>query len=107
MAAERPITDDRHLDGNALAGPLSMLFVPDIATSTGRCGSCGRGDLLARAPLYAQAPGQVLRCRHCGNVVLRLVSAPDMFWLDLPHGSGLAIPHTAPADVSRDVSRGS
>lgn len=93
MTDPAPPAGDRHLDGNTLAGPLSMLFVPDITMATGRCGTCGRSDLLARAPLYADAPGRVLRCAHCGHPTLRLVSAPDMFWLDLPHGSGLAIPH--------------
>ncbi|MFC9975699.1 DUF6510 family protein [Spirillospora sp. NPDC127200] len=90
----RPPLDDRHLDGNALLGPLGMLFVPPIAAAQGRCGGCGHADLLVRAPLYADAPGRVLRCPSCGDVTLRLVTTPEVFWLDMPGGSGLAIPHT-------------
>ncbi|MFC4905846.1 DUF6510 family protein [Actinomadura gamaensis] len=88
------LPDDRRLDGNALAGPLSMLFVPDTALAAGRCGHCGHRDLLARAPLYGDAPGHVLRCGICTHPTLRLVAAPDRFWLDLPGGSALSIPHT-------------
>ena len=86
--------DGRHLDGNALAGPLSLLFVPEMTLATGQCGSCGYTDLLVRAPLYGRGPGQVMRCGVCGEVTLRLVTAPDRFRLDLPHGSALTIPHT-------------
>ncbi|MFC5748377.1 DUF6510 family protein [Actinomadura rugatobispora] len=86
--------DDRHLDGNALAGPLSLLFVPEMTLASGQCGTCGHSDLLVRAPLYTQAPGQVMRCPVCGEVTLRLVVTPDRFRLDLPHGSSLTIPHT-------------
>ncbi|MFB4317534.1 DUF6510 family protein [Actinomadura sp. 21ATH] len=87
-----PRLDGRHLDGNALAGPLSGLFVPDMTMATGRCGTCRREGLLADALLYAHAPGQVLRCAHCGHVTLRLVTAPDRFWFDLPAGSALSVP---------------
>jgi hypothetical protein len=89
----RPAWDSRHLDGNTLAGPLSMLFIPDITMATGRCGNCLHNDMIARQPLYARAPGLVLRCPNCGHPTLRLVSAPDRFWLDLPGGSALTIPH--------------
>ncbi|WP_019631760.1 DUF6510 family protein [Actinomadura atramentaria] len=80
------------LDGNALAGPLGLIFTPDMTTAAGRCGSCGRDGMLARAPLYADAPGAVLRCPFCGEVTLRLVTAPDRYWLDLPAGTSLMIP---------------
>lgn len=88
--------DDRHLDGNALAGPLSGLFVPDLTMAACRCGTCGVTGPLAHGHLYSRAPGNVLRCPHCRAATLRLVTAPGHYWLDMPAGSGLSIPAEPP-----------
>ncbi|QFG26990.1 hypothetical protein F7P10_11980 [Actinomadura sp. WMMB 499] len=84
--------DGLHLDGNALAGPLSRLFAPEMTSATVRCGACGLAGPLAAARLYAHAPGNVLRCRGCGTAVLRLIVADDRIHLDMPMGTALTVP---------------
>jgi DNA-directed RNA polymerase subunit RPC12/RpoP len=72
-----------HLDGNALAGPLSELFAVDVTAATGRCVNCGRSGPIASLRVYSRAPGMVARCPRCDQVILRLVRTPDAAWLDL------------------------
>ena len=65
------------VDGNALAGMLSELFVPEMTTVRCRCDACGRVEPLGAEHVYAhpQAPGAVLRCLHCDNAMLVIVQA--------------------------------
>ena len=74
---------DSVLDGNAAAGDLRQVFAVDITAATGRCAGCGQTAVLAQARLYSRAPGLVVRCANCENVLLRLVTAPDRTWVDL------------------------
>ncbi|MFJ9729361.1 DUF6510 family protein [Streptomyces sp. NPDC101209] len=85
-------TSDGHVDGNALAGPLSEVFAVDLTTATSRCAHCGCAGPLARLHVYAQAPGFVARCQRCKEVVLRIVHAKDAVWLDMSGTASLAIP---------------
>ncbi|WP_433475912.1 DUF6510 family protein [Spirillospora sp. CA-142024] len=75
--------DHDHLDGNALAGPLSEVFAVDVTAATGRCVNCGRTGPVAALRVYDRAPGLVARCPGCDHVVLRLVRTPDAAYLDL------------------------
>jgi ribosomal protein S27E len=71
-----------HVDGNALAGILSELIDFDATTASGQCRSCGDDLLLARAMVYADAPGMVARCYNCGEVLLVVITGgagPRMF----------------------------
>jgi hypothetical protein len=77
------MTTSDHVDGNALAGPLSELFAVDITAATGRCVNCGLTSPIATLRVYARAPGLVARCPGCDQVILRLVRTPDAAWLDL------------------------
>lgn len=63
------------LDGNALAGLLSELFVPEMTEARCSCAACGRVEPLGAEHAYAHAlsPGVVLRCRHCDNALLVIV----------------------------------
>src|SRR5205823_14988644 len=72
-----------HLDGNALAGPLSELFAVDVTVATSRCVGCGLTGPIAELRVYTRAPGLVARCPGCDHVILRLVRTPDTAWLDL------------------------
>jgi hypothetical protein len=74
---------DDHVDGNALAGPLSEIFAVDMTTATGRCVNCGLTGPVAALRVYTQAPGLVARCPGCDHVLLRLVRTPDTAHLDL------------------------
>lgn len=68
------------LDGNALAGALSQVFVSDVTTARVTCTGCGAVGSLATARLY-RAAGEVLRCSKCDAVLLQLVMAPDRIYL--------------------------
>jgi hypothetical protein len=74
------------LDGNAMAGYLQELFVPEVTRTRGACASCGAvaeigADMLY---MYPHAPGAVLRCRLCESVLMVLVHGGGRFRLGLP-----------------------
>ena len=72
-----------HVDGNALAGPLSELFRDDMTTALGRCAHCGDVSVLAESLVYDAAPGWCARCHVCGDVLLTFVRADDRLRIDL------------------------
>ena len=61
------------VDGNAIAGPLFERFGSEMTTARGTCAHCGTRAQIAELVVYMRAPGTVVRCRHCGNVVMVLV----------------------------------
>ena len=61
------------LDGNAVAGALYEHFGEDMTTAYGTCGHCGTRGLVAELAVYVRAPGAVMRCRACGDVVMVVV----------------------------------
>jgi hypothetical protein len=71
------------LDGNAAAGALAEVFLPDMTTAVTTCATCGAVRRLAELPAYLQAPGAVLRCATCGAVQIRVVRGSERAWLDL------------------------
>ena len=81
-----------HVDGNALAGPLSELFRFDLTTTTGECRHCGDVTVLARAMVYPDPNGWVMRCCSCDGMLLAIVRTEKRTWLDLSGISGLRIP---------------
>ncbi|KOV92095.1 hypothetical protein ADL02_12755 [Streptomyces sp. NRRL WC-3723] len=83
---------DGHVDGNALAGPLSEVFAVDVTAATSRCVHCGCTGPLARLIVYGHAPGLVARCQRCGHVVLRVVRARGAVWLDMSGAASLVMP---------------
>jgi ribosomal protein S27E len=80
--------DDRHLDGNAAAGPLSEIFALETTTMVVTCAGCGHRDALGAAPLYASGPGTVVRCGGCSGVLLRYARMRGQLVLDVS-GIGL------------------
>ena len=75
--------DDAPLDGNAAAGVLAEVFLPEMTMAVTTCASCGAVRPLGELRAYLQAPGAVLRCPSCGVAQLRMVRAPTRTWLDL------------------------
>ena len=72
------------LDGNAAAGTLEQIFAFEVTTAVGTCGNCGTVGPVGGASLYAQAPGIVLRCPACENVLLRLADdGGGRYWLEM------------------------
>jgi hypothetical protein len=71
------MTDDRHLDGNALAGVLNEMFGREMTGELGCCGHCGAVNALGAVHVYLDAPGSVLRCPTCASVLIVIVNRPD------------------------------
>jgi hypothetical protein len=70
-------------DGNAVAGVLADLFVPEMTTAITTCSNCGNVAAIGELLAYLQAPGVVVRCRNCGAVQLRVVRAQNRAWVDM------------------------
>jgi hypothetical protein len=76
------------LDGNAIAGQLADLFGAEMTTATGECAHCGAIAQVAELVVYLRAPGTVVRCRTCSEVVMVLVDKRGIACVDL---RGLAL----------------
>ena len=70
------------LDGNAIAGALFEYFGAEMTTAAGACAHCGTRAQIAELAVYPRSPGTVVRCRHCGNVVIVLVTIRDELHVD-------------------------
>ena len=86
-ASEQQSVDERvgetmRLDGNAAAGILSEVFVPDITTARATCANCGTIRALGALLVYAHGMGMVMRCPSCDAVVLRVAHTRTRLWLD-------------------------
>lgn len=71
------------LDGNAAAGTLAEIFVPEMTAAITICATCGDARPLGELRAHMHAPGLVLRCVSCGAVEVRFVQSVDRSWLDL------------------------
>ena len=71
------------LDGNAIAGRLMDVFGTEMTTATGVCSSCRAAGPLAECEVYVQAPGVVMRCRTCSNLLMVIVTVRDVACVDL------------------------
>jgi len=80
------------LDGNAIAGDLFDLFGRDVTTASGSCEQCGRRSMVGELVVYARAPGRVVRCPHCGSVVMVIVQTAEATHLTMEHFHGLELP---------------
>jgi hypothetical protein len=77
------VAEERRLDGNAIGGVMLELFGVEMTAANCVCGSCGAHEQMARADVYADAPGLVVRCCHCKAVQMTIVRTPDRTWLNL------------------------
>jgi hypothetical protein len=89
------MSEPRHVDGNALGGVLSEVFVADLTVATTTCAGCRSVSVVAMLDVFLDAPGAVARCRSCGAVQLRLVRSETRTWLDLTGIRALEIPTVA------------
>lgn len=88
------------LDGNAAAGMLGEIFVPDLTDARGACSGCGAVGHLGAQHLYMapRAPGAVLRCATCDSVLMVIVHTDGRFrvalqglvWLELQDSQATA-----------------
>ena len=79
-------------DGDAVAGPLGAVFRGDLSAAVGCCAGCGRAMAMAEVRVFDHAPGVVVRCPACDQVLLRLVDGPGRAWLDLRGLTYLQLP---------------
>lgn len=70
------------LDGNAVAGLLQEIFAIEMTVSPMECASCGYEGEVGALLAFTQAPGVVLRCPTCENVVMRVVQTTEAIYLD-------------------------
>jgi hypothetical protein len=59
-----------HLDGNALAGPMSAILAGDLTAATVECAGCGLAETVGAVPVYGAPMGLVARCPGCDQVLL-------------------------------------
>ena len=76
-------TDERHVDGNAAAGLLEEVFPFEMTMAQIRCAGCGMTEPIGAEIIFADAPGTVMRCRHCESALIRIVHGGGYYWLDL------------------------
>ena len=70
------------LDGNSIAGQLFEYYGAEMTTARGTCSHCGSSAQIAELVVYSRAPGAVVRCPSCGNVVLALVALRGSLRID-------------------------
>lgn len=71
------------LDGNAIGGLLREIFGREMTAAIGTCAACGTSGPVAQAMVYLDAPGTVVRCRHCESVLMVFVRAYGRGCVDL------------------------
>ncbi len=87
--------DSLRLDGNAAAGLLSELFVPDLTTARAKCAGCRTTNTIGALHVYAHGMGMVVRCPGCDSVIMRLSRTPTHVWLDATGATSVAIALTS------------
>ena len=60
------------VDGNAIAGLLQEVFAVEMTTAIGTCAECGAAEPVGAVHVFRGA-GVVMRCPHCGNVLLTIL----------------------------------
>ena len=75
--------DEMRLDGNAIGGLLREIFAMEMTNAVGTCAHCGAVNEVGRVHVYVHAPGTVVRCPDCQQVLMKVVQAKGRFWVDL------------------------
>jgi hypothetical protein len=70
------------LDGNAAAGVLQALFGTEMTAEPAECAGCGNVAEIGALLAFMHAPGVVLRCPACENIMLRIVETDGDFYID-------------------------
>ncbi len=83
---------DLHLDGNAVAGMLSEVFSVEATTAVVTCATCGATGAVGAVMVYSHAPGVVLRCPECTQVLMRFTRIRSRMVADFGGISRLDLP---------------
>ena len=76
------------VDGNAIGGLLHEVFGNEMTGAPTVCVYCRDARPVAELMVYLRAPGTVVRCRTCHNVLMAFVAVHDRMCVDL---QGLAV----------------
>lgn len=87
-----------HVDGNALAGPLSEIFRADMTLAAGECRHCHDTTVLARALVEMDEAGFAVHCCECSHVLFTVIRTGDRTWVDLQGIAGLEFPTATSAE---------
>ena len=68
------------LDGNSVAGVLQEVFAAEVTTAVGTCSTCGASEPLGAVHVFRGA-GEVLRCPHCDNTLMKIVRDGERMWI--------------------------
>ena len=63
------MTDETHVDGNALGGMMMEVFGREMTDTRGCCAACGTVNPVGAMMVY-RSVGEVMRCPTCGNVTI-------------------------------------
>jgi Family of unknown function (DUF6510) len=88
------VTDETHVDGNAVGGMLIDAFGREMTDARGCCRQCGTINALGAVHTYTRAPGDVLRCPVCETFLMVAVALPTglriscvgLRWMEAPAG---------------------
>ena len=92
---ESTVTDvnrELMLDANAVGGLLHDIFGVEMTAVPSECANCGNVAELGTLLAFTQAPGAVLRCSVCEQVMLRIAQTPDAIFLDARGAVYLRLP---------------
>ena len=81
QASDYEGADPLTLDANAVAGMLMEVFGTEMTVVASRCTHCGNRAQVGTLRAYVHAPGVVLRCSTCTEVVLRIMRRQDGSYL--------------------------
>jgi hypothetical protein len=79
--ADDHAADALTLDANAVAGLLMEIFATEMTSAISRCAHCGNRGQVGSLRAYTHAPGVVLRCSICTEMVMRIMRRADGSYL--------------------------
>ncbi|HYL08109.1 MAG TPA: DUF6510 family protein [Candidatus Udaeobacter sp.] len=74
---------ETRVDGNAIGGLLREIFALEMTAAQTTCAGCGAVNAVGRVHVYLDAPGAVVRCPGCEQVLMKIVHGGGRYWLDL------------------------
>ncbi len=95
--AGESVAEALRLDGNAAAGILSEIFVPDLTAALAICAHCGATRAVGALLVYAHGMGTVVRCPGCDGVVIGVGRTATRLWLDASGARRIVIAVSPPA----------
>jgi Zn finger protein HypA/HybF involved in hydrogenase expression len=71
------------VDGNAIGGLLREIFAMEMTAAETTCAGCGAVNAVGAVDVYMHAPGVVVRCPECKQVLMLIVHGRGRYWVDL------------------------